>query len=265
MGSKNGKSPPITTGSTRGCVVSGSSRGVRALGLCAVVACLAVAACAGPQAVGTNDPLEPTNRAIFRVNRWWDRCCLVPTLERYRTWVPAEGRQAIHNFLGNLGAPITFVNDIAQGETERGRQTVERFAINSTLGVGGLFDPATRWGVAPHSEDAGQTLGVWGVNEGPYLVIPLLGPSNPRDVAGITANVLLDPTNLIPLKQHLWWAGFRQYTVLVDVRSETLDALREVERNSVDYYASMRSLYRQARADQIRNGKPAPAENLPDL
>lgn len=231
------------------------------------LAALAVAGCAAPspEARAANDPLEPTNRTIFQVNRWWERCCLVPTLERYRNWVPEEGRRGIHNFLGNLSGPITFVNDLAQGEPERGGQTAERFLINSTVGLGGIFDPATRWGIPPHSEDVGQTLGVWGVQEGPYLMIPLLGPSNPRDLVGISATVLLDPTNLIPIKQHLWWAGLRQYMVLVDLRSETLDTLRDVERSSVDYYASMRSLYRQVRAEQIRNGKPAPAEDLPDL
>jgi phospholipid-binding lipoprotein MlaA len=233
------------------------------LGLCA----LALSACAAPspQALEANDPLEPTNRAIFSLNQWWDRCCLVPTLERYRNWVPAAGRRGIHNVLANLNGPITFVNDIAQGEAERGGQTAGRFVINSTLGLGGLLDPASRMGIPYHSEDVGQTLAVWGVDEGPYLMIPLLGPSNPRDTVGIAANVLLDPTNLIPMKQHLWWAGFRQYMMLVDLRSETLDSLKEIERTSIDYYASMRSLYRQIRAGQTRNGGPAPVEDLPDL
>ena len=233
------------------------------LGLCA----LALSACAAPspQALAANDPLESANRTVFSLNQWWDRCCLVPTLERYRGLVPAPGRRAIHNFLGNLNGPITFVNDIAQGEAKRGGQTASRFVINSTLGVGGLLDPASRMGITPHSEDIGQTLAVWGVEDGPYLIIPLLGPSNPRDVVGIVANVLLDPTNLIPIKQHIWWAGFRQYVALVDLRSETLGALTDVERSSVDYYASTRSLYRQVRAGQIRNGGPAPIEELPDL
>jgi phospholipid-binding lipoprotein MlaA len=245
--------------------VSGSGRGWRgwALALCA----LGLSACttASPQARAAGDPLEPANRAIFQVNRWWDHCCLIPTLQRYRAWVPEGGRRGIHNFLGNLSGPVTFVNDLAQGETGRGGQTAERFVINSTLGLGGLFDPATRLGIPPHSEDMGQTLGTWGVTEGPYLMIPLLGPSNPRDLVGLSATVLLDPTNLIPIKQHLWWTGLRHYMVLVDVRSQTLDTLRDVERNSVDYYASMRSLYRQVRAEQIRNGELPPLEDLPDL
>jgi len=232
-------------------------------GLCA--ATLSACTTASPQALAQNDPLEPTNRAIFQANRWWDRCCLVPTLTRYRDWIPEPGRRGIHNFLGNLSGPITFVNDIAQGEVSRGGVTAERFVINSTLGLGGLFDPASRMGLAGHGEDVGQTLAVWGVSEGPYLMIPLLGPSNPRDTVGIAANVLLDPTNLIPIKQHLWWAGFRQYMVLLDLRSETLDTLQDVERNSVDYYASMRSLYRQVRSEQIRNGAAPPAGDLPDL
>jgi phospholipid-binding lipoprotein MlaA len=243
--------------------IKAQAAGALLLGLCA----LALSACAAPspQALAANDPLEPTNRAIFSLNQWWDHCCLMPTLRRYRNWVPPAGRRGIHNFLGNLNGPITFVNDIAQGEAARGGQTAGRFVINSTLGLGGLLDPASRMGIAAHSEDGGQTLAVWGVEEGPYLMIPLLGPSNPRDVVGIAANVLGDPTNLIPMKQHLWWAGFRQYMVMVDLRSQTLETLEDVERNSVDYYASMRSLYRQVRADQIRNGGPAPVEDLPDL
>lgn len=221
--------------------------------------------CAGPGGLAANDPLEPANRTIFSLNQWWGDCCLVPTLERYHAWVPAAGRQGIHNFLSNLSGPITLANDIAQGELERGEITAGRFLINSTLGVGGLFDPASQMGLEPHSEDVGQTLAVWGVNPGPYLMIPLLGPSNPRDALGLGANILLDPTNLIPMKQHVWWAAFRQYVVLVDVRSRTLDALQGVERHSVDYYASLRNLYRQKREEQIRNGRPPPVDKLPDL
>ena len=232
-------------------------------GLCALL--LSACTTASPQALAQNDPLEPTNRAIFQLNRWWDHCCLVPTIHRYQDWVPAAGRRGIHNFLGNLNGPITFVNDIAQGEVSRGGQTAGRFVINSTLGLGGLFDPASRMGIASHSEDMGQTMASWGVGEGPYLMLPLLGPSDPRDMTGMAANIALDPTNLIPMKQHVWWAAFRQYMVLLDLRSETLETLEGVERSSVDYYASMRSLYRQVRSDQIRNGAPGPVGDLPDL
>ncbi len=228
---------------------------------------LMLAGCAGPGAGAgaTNDPFEPTNRAIFSLNQSWGHCCLMPTLERYRAWMPPGGQRGIHNFLSNLDDPITFANDIAQGELERGEVTAGRFLINSTLGIGGLFDPASQMGLPNHSEDVGQTLAVWGVGPGPYLMIPLLGPSNPRDVLGIGANILLDPTNLIPMKQHVWWIAFRQYTALVDLRSQTMDTLQDIERSSVDYYASMRSLYRQVRDQQIRNGRPRPAEGLPDL
>ena len=104
----------------------------------------------------------------------------------------------MHNFLGNLPLPTIFVNDMLQGEARRAGKSLGRLVINSTLGLGGFFDPAAKIGIPGHGEDFGQTLAVWGVGEGPYLVLPFIGPSNPRDAVGLATDLVMDPTNQIP-------------------------------------------------------------------
>jgi phospholipid-binding lipoprotein MlaA len=229
---------------------------------------LALAGCAGaasPEALAANDPFEPANREVFALNRQLDRIFFIPTLKRYQS-LPGGVRTGLHNFLRNLALPTIFVNDLMQAEPGRAGRTVTRFVINSSLGIGGIFDPASPIGVPYHGEDFGQTLAVWGVGEGPYLMLPLLGPSNPRDTAGLALDTLvLDPTNYVHVKQHFWWDAGRQYLNVLDLRSQTFETLQGIERSSVDYYATLRSLYRQARDSDIRNGAPAKAEDLPDF
>src|SRR6202000_912180 len=120
----------------------------------------------------------------------------------------------------------------------------------------GFFDPAARMGIPPHGEDFGQTLAVWGAPEGPFLMLPFLGPSNPRDAAGLGVDIAIDPTNYIHFKQHLWWAAGREYFTILDLRGQTYQTIQGIQRSSVDYYASLRSLYRQLRNTEIRNGRP---------
>jgi phospholipid-binding lipoprotein MlaA len=241
-------------------------RGLRALllGFCAA----ALAGCAGtpsPEALAVNDPYEATNRDVFALNRHLDRVLFIPTLKRY-LWLPDGIRTGVHNVLRNLAAPTIFVNDLLQAQPERAGQTAARFVINSSVGLGGIFDPASGAGLAYHGEDFGQTLAAWGVDEGPYLMLPLLGPSNPRDTAGLVMDTfVLDPTNYIHFKQHIWWDAGRQYLNVLDLRSQSFEALKGIERSSVDYYASLRNLYRQTRQAEIRNGAPAPAADLPDF
>ncbi|HEU0096461.1 MAG TPA: VacJ family lipoprotein, partial [Rhizomicrobium sp.] len=241
-------------------------RGFRALimGMCA----LAVAGCAAtppsPEALAVNDPYERTNRDMLAFNGKIDRYVVIPTVGVYFILVPEGGRRGVHNFLGNLSLPTIFVNDMLQGEVTRGSQSLERLVINSSLGLGGFFDPATKIGIPGHGEDFGQTLAVWGAGEGPYMVLPFLGPSNPRDAAGLATDVLIDPTNQIPFKQHIWWAAGREYFTLLDLRAQTYQTIQGIQRRSVDYYSSLRSLYRQLRNDQIRNGRVEGA-NLPDF
>ncbi len=241
-------------------------RALRALllGLCG----LALTACAGsrsPDALAANDPFEAANRHMLVLNKHLDDILIHHTVERYLA-LPDGIRRGVHNFLRNLSAPTIFVNDVLQGEPERASQTLGRFIINSSLGIGGFFDPATPIGIGPHSEDFGQTLATWGAGEGPFLMLPLLGPSNPRDATGLAVDVfLLDPTNHVHFKHHFWWSAGRQYLVVLDLKAQTYETLQGIERSSVDYYAALRNLYRQNRANEIRNGRSAEAADLPDF
>jgi phospholipid-binding lipoprotein MlaA len=245
-------------------------RGMRgmALGLCALLCVLALAGCASappsPEALAANDPYEQTNRDMLKFNGKLDRYFVIPTVGIYFILVPEGGRRGVHNFLGNLSLPTIFVNDMLQGETKRGSQSLERLVINSSLGLGGFFDPASKMGIPGHGEDFGQTLAVWGTGEGPFLMLPFLGPSNPRDAAGLAVDAAIDPTNQIHFKQHLWWDAGREYFTLLDLRSQTYQTVQGIQRSSVDYYSSLRSLYRQLRNDQIRNGRTA-GQELPDF
>jgi phospholipid-binding lipoprotein MlaA len=234
-------------------------------GLCG----LGLAGCAypppSPEALAANDPYEMMNRDTLLLNGKLDRYFVVPTVAAYFILVPEPGRKGVHNFLGNLSLPTIFINDLLQGETTRASQSLGRLVINSTLGLGGFLDPASRMGIPGHGEDMGQTFAVWGANEGPYLVLPFFGPSSPRDAAGLVGDVLMDPTNQIPFKQHIWWAAGREYFTLLDLKGQTYQTVRGIQRSSVDYYASLRSFYRQYRAGEIRNGRKPATANLPDF
>lgn len=228
-----------------------------------VCAGLLLAGCA-TDPTGANDPYQDTNRAVFHFNNKVDEYVLAPTARAYVAVVPDPARQGVHNFLLNLDLPVTFANDLLQGEMDRAGDTLGRFTINSTLGIGGLLDPASDFGIPYHKEDFGQTLGTWGVGEGPYLVLPLLGSDPPRDAAGQVVDIFLDPSTYIPIREHFWWSAGRRTLAIIDLRSRNLDTVESIERGSVDYYASVRSLYRQLRNNEIRNGQPD-VKNLPDL
>ena len=211
-----------------------------------------------------NDPFEDTNRKIFDFNQVVDRNVLVPVAKAYRTVLPDVVRDSIRDFLYNLREPLIFANDTLQADFERAGQTVARFVLNSTLGVGGLIDVAGRWGQLPyHEQDLGITLGVWGIPEGPYLVIPILGPSDPRDLGGQVAEGFGDPFNKLVTGNPftLYWIPFVRGGVSgIDQRSRYIETLADIERTSLDYYATIRSLYRQRRAALVRHERE---ENLP--
>lgn len=214
---------------------------------------------------GANDPYESFNRQMFDFNQQVDRAVIKPTAEAYVDAVPEGARDSVHNFFVNLDLPITFANDLLQGELERGSETFLRFTVNSTFGVGGLFDVATTNFKMPfHTEDFGQTLAVWGVQEGPYLVLPIVGPDPPRDVAGQAVDIAFDPMTYIDLREKFWWGAGRAVLSGIDLRSRNLESLASIERSSIDFYASVRSLYRQNRNNEIRNGAPD-VTNLPNL
>jgi len=189
---------------------------------------------------------------------------LVPVAKAYRSVLPEPVRDSLRDFLRNLREPLIFANDALQGDFEHAGQTVARFTLNSTLGVGGLIDVAGRWGQLPYYEqDLGLTFGVWGIPEGPYLVVPVLGPSDPRDLVGQVAEGFGDPFNKLVTGNPytLYWIPFVRGGVAgIDQRSRYIETLADIERTSLDYYATIRSLYRQRRAALIRHEKE---QNLP--
>ena len=228
---------------------------------------LTVAGCAatGPGGAAAsdnfNDPFEDTNRSIFGFNQVIDENVLVPLAKTYRTVVPPPMQQSAHDFMQNLNGPVIFGNDVLQGQAGLAANTLGRLAINTTAGVGGMFDVATRVGIPHHSNDFGTTLGTWGFDEGPYLVLPVLGPSNPRDLVGQVADGFADPGDQIASAYHRAWASVaRAFVSGIDVRSRNIENLEDIQRTSLDYYATIRSLYRQRRAAQIRHEE----ETLPN-
>lgn len=213
-----------------------------------------------------NDPLEPMNRAIFGFNNAVYDFLLTPLADAYNTVVPETPREAVSNLLDNWQSPVVFANDLLQLEFRRALETLTRFVINTTLGMGGINDAAGGLGLERHDEDFGQTLGAWGVGEGFYLVLPLLGPSNPRDALGIVADSYLHPAGYyfdnvdkedIGLGITIG-SGFVEYAGIVD-------DLEQVRKTSVDYYAAVRSLYRQRRKTEISNGSNVDLPPIPDL
>ncbi len=225
---------------------------------------LALAACAtpppadDPDAVAeyreNNDPAEPTNRALFAVHEAIDRNVLQPVAEAYRAVVPQPIRTGVRNLLGNARTPVILANDVLQGESDRARITLGRFMVNTVFGLGGIFDVARRWGVEGHSEDFGQTLAVWGVGEGPYIFIPILGPSNLRDGVGFGVDWMTNPLSYLGqgvIVETLAWT--RVGMTVVDTREDLLDAINGVRATSLDPYSTLRSAYRQRRQYEIRN------------
>jgi len=234
--------------------------------LAIVLLAVSTAGCAtsDPVALAQNDPYEPMNRAVSKVNTSVDNAVAKPVAKFYNHAVPGFARDGVHNFLTNLDKPVTFANDLLQGEGDRAWQTLTRFTVNSTLGIGGLFDVATRVGIPDHSEDFGQTLGTWGAGEGPYLVVPFLGPDPPRDLAGDVADIFMDPTTYISYHGSDTWNAVRAGVDVLDLRARNVDTVDQIERTSIDFYATTRSLYRQYRNSEIRNGAPDPQDS-PDL
>lgn len=229
---------------------------------------LAAAGCTtshDPEAVAQNDPYESTNRAIFDFNMKLDNYFAKPVAKTYNRVVPEKARTGVHNFLTNLNKPVTFGNDVLQGSPDRAAETLGRFTVNTTVGLGGLIDVATMVGIPDHSEDFGQTLGVWGAGEGPYLVLPFLGPDPPRDLAGNVVDIFLDPLTYIRYHGADTWSAVRGGVSVLDLRARNVDNLETIERSSIDFYATTRSLYRQYRNAEIRNGKPDTSQDDSDL
>jgi phospholipid-binding lipoprotein MlaA len=202
----------------------------------------------------SNDPWEKTNRAIFGFNQSVDRTVLVPVANGYRAVLPSTVRDMLHDFLQNLDSPTIFANDVLQAQPGLAGVTFGRALLNTTVGFGGIIDVASKFGVPYHTNDFGITLATWGVDSGPYLMLPVLGPSNPRDLVGTVADGFGDPGNIVASDYHYIWATFARAAVQgIDERSRNIENLAEIERTSLDYYATIRSLARQRRAAQIHH------------
>lgn len=202
------------------------------------------------------DPLEDVNRAVFEFNDAADRFVVRPLAIAYRDAVPDPAQHGIHNALGNLRAPIVFANDLLQAQLHRASVTLTRFLINSTVGVLGLMDVARDWGLPQHDEDFGLTFASWDIDQGPYLVLPILGPSNPRDASGQIIEFFTDPFSIIASDNDADYLNYSRYGLTVlDQRSSVLDELDTIRSTSLDYYAAIRSLSQQRRAQQIRSNQ----------
>jgi phospholipid-binding lipoprotein MlaA len=219
--------------------------------LCLAVLAAGLAACGPPATRGRlvqvrtdYDPLQPLNRKVFWFNDQLDVRVLAPVAKGWNRIAPDPVQRSLSNFFVNLRSPIVIVNDVLQGKVKNGASDFGRFAVNTTVGVVGFFDYATPLGLAQHVEDFGQTLGWWGLPPGAYLVIPLLGPSNPRDVVGLMVDSVTNVTS--------WFAPWDVLAVArvadtINTRALFLQQVDEAKRASFDYYVFVRDAYQQRR------------------
>ncbi len=202
------------------------------------------------------DPLEPMNRGIYKFNDAADKAILKPVAQGYKAVVPKPVRSGVTNFFSNIDDVLVAVNNVLQFKFNDAMSDVGRVIANTTFGVAGVFDVATGWGMPKHNEDFGQTLGAWGVGDGPFLMLPLLGPSNVRDAAGLLVYYRLDPVvNLhnVPARNSLTALRF------VDRRARLLDAEKVLDEAALDPYTFLRDAYIQQRRNLVHDGN-APAE-----
>ena len=216
------------------------------------------------------DPLESWNRGVSDVNSFVDRAALGPLSNVYGTLVPGFARTGVGNFLSNLGEPVTAVNSALQGKPERALDASWRFVVNSTLGIGGLLDPAEEMGLQPHREDFGQTLAVWGVPEGPYLVLPLTGPSTLRDAAALPFDAVASPLISVEYGNdediNLGVRGGLATIGALNARYNLNDTIEELQ-NQPEPYSAYRFFYLSQRRAAVRDGAEVEEETqeMPDF
>lgn len=214
-----------------------------------------------------SDPFEGSNRVVMSVNESIDKAVIEPVARGYRYIAPKPVRTSVRNVLRNLKGPVIMGNQLLQGDLEGFANASGRLFINTILGVGGLFDVADMGGIPYEPEDFGQTLAVWGVGNGPYVVIPLLGPSTVRDGTGLLVDSFLDPVRIYMFNHDLEWLHYTRVAVgVVDSREELLEVIDDLRANSFDYYAAVRSAYYQRRQALVRDMDPASASGpaIPD-
>lgn len=234
---------------------------VTALVVGSIAACATPPPATDPEALAefkaNNDPLEPMNRQLYAVHDAVDRAVFKPVASTYRDVVPDPVRQHVGDFLENAQGPVRFANDVLQTKPRRAGDTMMRFLINTTIGLGGLFDVATDLGYPAHKTDFGVTLGIRGVGPGPYLFVPAVGPTDVRDATTIGADVAMIPLNWVAVPNAFKAVNLGRAAVsAVNTRAEVLDPVEAVRRSALDPYASFRSMYqqqRQAEIDDTRN------------
>lgn len=198
------------------------------------------------------DPVEPVNRGIFSFNQGIDDAAIKPLARGYESLVSDWGRERVGNFFDNLQAPVSFLNSLLQGDPQNALAVFWRFVINTTIGLGGIYDTAEEAGLSARKEDFGQTIGVYNENDpGAYVVLPILGPSSTRDTVGFVVDTLTNPFNYLPGAAV---AGLVVSEGIHD-RADILELTDEIEQTSFDPYSTYRSAYIQHRADEVSNGK----------
>jgi len=214
-----------------------------------------------------NECFENVSRAVFGFNHALDKAVFKPVAKGYRA-LPASIRKGTGNAVDNLRSLLTLTNNLLQGNLSGAGNTAARFGINTTAGILGIFDPATKLGFEDQGkEDFGQTLGTWGADSGCYFVLPILGPTTARDAIGLVGNTILDPvyqiTHNSEIRDNIVGNGnysehnyyYYRGTASVDFRAKNIESFESVEKNSIDLYASLKSLYLQNRNKKISNSK----------
>lgn len=221
--------------------------------LAAVAAAAVLAGCAtGPNA-NPRDPLEPFNREVAKINEDFDKGILRPVAEIYADYMPTPVQRAVENVFSNVSDVYSAANNLLQGKPTRAAEDSMRVAMNTVLGIGGLIDIATPAGLPKYKEDFGQTLGVWGVPQGPYLVLPLFGPSTVRDTGGMLVDRQFDPSAyLYPVSLRNSLTGVR----IVSGRAQLLGASNLLEQAALDKYSFLRDSYLQRREYLVYDGNP---------
>ncbi len=201
---------------------------------------------------GFPDPFERFNRMVFDANRDVEPWVVEPVVNAYDTVAPDAVQRAVVRVLTNLDSPSVFVNDLLQLDPIGGAVTATRFALNTTVGLLGIFDPATDMGIEGHDTDFGQTMAFAGIPSGPYLILFLIGPTTARDGIGYVVDFFFRPTTyvLTPAAQVLF-TGVREGSTGISMREEHDESLRQLEASSMDFYAAMRNAYFQARTGEI--------------
>lgn len=242
------------------------------LGLMLVGAAPGTAALAAPPPGATTaaqpsnpDPWQRFNRAGFAVHQFLDRWFLRPVAMAYQHVTPSPVRQGVHNFLGNLGEPVVAANDLMQGRVSKAGLTTARFVTNSTVGVAGLFDVARHLGAPHHDNSFGLTLGRAHVASGPYLFVPLMGPSTVRDLFGAVVDSALDPLHWVRYRSSVEVNIGRIVVGGLDVRARIDPDLRALLADATDPYATLRSVYLQNRQSEIEDNGAATPPALPDF